>query len=331
MKYVVTGATGFLGNNIVRMLLAQGHEVTCILRQSQPTPALAGLQVQPVYADLRDAGTLSRQLGDFDQLIHSAALIQLGWSQLSESRQVNVAGTQTLVELCWSRRKRLIHISTVDTLAHAAQGVPIREGQRQPANPNCSYVQSKREAEQAVNDRVAQGLDAVIVHPGFMVGPYDWKPSSGQMMLSVAQGLGVLAPGGGCSIVDVRDVAAGVVAAGTRGLSGESYILAGENISYFQLWQEMALIAKVRGPRGRLPNWLASAVGTGGDLVAKFRRREPLINSANTAMGQLFHYYSSEKAQSQLDYRIHSWQQAIRDAWAWFGEVGMQPKSKSSR
>ncbi len=330
MKYVITGATGFLGNNLVRLLLAQGHEVTCILRQSQTPPALAGLNVQPVYADLRDAGTLSKQLGEFDQLIHSAALIQLGWSQLNESRQVNVLGTQTLAELCQSRGKRFVHISTVDTLAHALDRQPVSENQRDPAKPNCSYVLSKREAEQVVLTSVSRGLDAVIVHPGFMVGPYDWKPSSGQMMLSIAQGLGLLAPGGGCSVVDVRDVAAGIVSAGLRGQSGEHYILAGENVSYFQLWQEMALIAHVRGPRGRLPNWLAQAVGTGGDVFAKFRRHEPLINSANTAMGQLFHHYSSEKAKAHLAYTISSWQQALRDAWAWFAEVGMWPKSKSN-
>jgi dihydroflavonol-4-reductase len=223
----------------------------------------------------------------------------------------------------------MVHVSTVDTLAHAVDRRPVTEGQRQPANPACSYVVSKLEAEDGIQALVSRGLDAVIVHPGFMVGPFDWKPSSGQMMLSIARGLGWLAPGGGCSIVDVRAVASGVWAAAQSGRSGDHYILAGHNLTYWEIWQEMARITGVRGPRAQLPVWLAELVGGMGDLSAKFRKHEPLVNSASTAMGQLFHWYSSAKAQSTLGYEIPPWQPALQDAWDWFGQVGMRPGSRA--
>lgn len=329
MNYLITGATGFLGNNLTRILLDKGHQVSCIVRQNQRPPALSGLEVQPVYADLARPETLNDHLGEFDVLIHTAALIQLGWTRLAESRQVNVVGTLQLAEMCHHRGKRFVYISSVDTLAHAiSSSQPVTETQRQPGNPLCSYVVSKREAEQGIQKLVAQGLDAVILHPGFMVGPYDWKPSSGQMMLSVARGLAYLAPGGGCSVVDVRDVAAGVLLAIQRGQAGENYILGGHNVSYLELWQEMARITEVRPPQRKLPNWVARMAGWIGDGLTRLGRPEPLVNSANTAMGQLFHYYSSDKAQRELGYRFGPWQPALADAWEWFGQVGMRPGAK---
>lgn len=323
MRVLLTGATGFLGNNLLRLLIAEGHQVQVTLRGGTGGRALAGLQFDPVAGDLANVEQLLAEVSDFDVLIHAAALIQIGWSRWEESRQVNVAATERLAEFCRLKRRRMIHVSTVDTLAHAPDGRPRTEEDRAPAKPPISYVRSKREAEQKVLEQVERGLDGIIAHPGFMLGPWDWKPSSGAMLLAIAGGPTPLAPAGGCSAVDVRDVAEGILRAVERGRRGERYILGGENLSYLELWQRMArTVGKRSGPRGKLPNWLAAVAGSVGDLLGKLLRREPQVNSGATAMGQLQHYYSSEKAIAELGYRIGPLDDALEDEWRFLREYG---------
>jgi len=328
MRVLLTGATGFLGNNLLRLLVAEGHEVQLTLRPGAGGRALAGLKFDPVPGDLTNVERLLAESSDFDVLIHAAAMIQIGWSRLVESRQVNVTATERLAEFCRLKKRRMIHVSTVDTLAHAPDGRPRTESDREPGKPPISYVQSKREAEQKMLEQIEQGLDGIIIHPGFMLGPWDWKPSSGAMLLAIAGGPTPLAPAGGCSAVDVRDVADGILKAVDRGRRGERYILGGENLSYLELWQKMALaVGKRNGPRAKLPNWLAGIAGRVGDLAGKWMRQEPQVNSGATAMGQLQHFYSSEKAISQLGYRIGSLDDATDDEWQFLVEYGYVRKS----
>ena len=211
MRVLVTGATGFLGNNIVRALLAQGHTVAVAKRISSDPRTLDGLDVEAFDVDLNDLSQISSIIADVDLVIHAAAMIQLGWSRLSASRTVNVEGTRTVAEASRRHGVRMLHISTVDALAASDGKTPVDETQTEPPKPQCSYVISKREAEYAFLDQIEKGLDGVILSPGFMVGPHDWRPSSGEMMLALWKQWVPFAPAGGCSVADVRDVAAGVI------------------------------------------------------------------------------------------------------------------------
>ena len=318
MRILITGATGLLGNNLVRALLKEDHEVAVTVRHSSNRKALDGLDVEVMEIDLSKPSDVAMALSGAEVVVHSAAMIQLGWTRLEESRKVNVGVTSNIAEAARRKNARMIHVSSVDALGAAEESQPGDEGKLDPPKPACSYVVSKREAETAVILEAANGLDAVIVNPGFMVGPYDWKPSSGEMMLAVANTFTPLAPAGGCSVVDVRDVADGIISAIKHGQTGERYILGGENMSYLDLWQLMAKVSSKRGPKRVLPNWLASTAGKAGDFFGKLSKNEPQVNSAATEMGQMFHYYSSEKAKKHLGYKIGSVEDALRDAWDWF-------------
>lgn len=320
MRILITGATGFLGNNLVRALLENGHEVTATIRHSSDPRPLTGLDVEKRHVDLSDAAEVNLAVSNADLLIHVAAMIHVGWKKLEESRQVNVHSTSLLAAAARRNNIRMIHVSTVDTLAAAKDvGDVVDESRQEPTKPECAYVVSKREAEQVVLDQVKLGLDGVIVNPGFMVGPWDWKPSSGKMMLTLSK-IPILffTPAGGCSVVDVRDVADGIVSAMTHGRSGERYILAGENMTYLELWRMMANVMNKRPPVKGLSNWLASCVGSVGDLFAKISGRESELNSAALKLGQMFHWYSSQKAEQELGYRIGNVEDALQDAWEWF-------------
>ena len=318
MRVLVTGATGFLGNNICRLLIQQGHTAVAAVRPVSDLRPLDGLPVEKVTVDFANSDDIALALDDVDAVIHAAALIHIGWSKLEASRRVNVGNTIRLAQAARRKNIRMIFVSSVDALGKASKTNLGTEDTLDPPNPPNNYVVSKREAETEFLIEVANGLDGCIVNPGFMVGPYDWRPSSGEMMINVFKNFIFFVPGGGCSAADVRDVAAGTISAVTHGKAGQRYILGGENISYFELWSRMAKVMNCGGPKRNLRNWFAATVGFFGDAFGKIRGQEPLVNSAATQMGQIHHYYSSEKAADELGYEISSLDDAIADAFDWF-------------
>ena len=328
MKILLTGATGFLGNNLLRRLIELGHELTVIVRTSSDLRSLDGLAVERVYGDLSASPIvndlpLKQLVSTVDIVIHSAAMIQLGWKKLEVSLAVNRDATSDLAAACLANHKRMIHVSTVDALAAAAYPEQTcNESNLDPLKSECTYSRSKRAGDDAFLKCVQEGLDGVIVHPGFMLGPYDWKPSSGEMILAIAKQRIPFAPGGGFSVTDVRDVCDGIVSAITHARAGERYILAGENMTYFDLWCRIARIVGGKPPFRPMKNWLAKTVGFAGDCWTRLSGKETNVNSAALQMGQMFHYYTSEKAESELGYRIGSVEDAISDAWNWFQANG---------
>ncbi|QEG21801.1 NAD-dependent epimerase/dehydratase family protein [Mariniblastus fucicola] len=318
MKILVTGATGFLGNNLARKMLQQGHEIVTTVRATSDLRPLDGIDVEVIHADLTDPNAMAPVVEDVELIVHCAAMIQIGHSKRESCTAFNVGSTKLLAEAARRREIRMINVSTVDTMAAATDGVPVTENSADGPKYDCSYVFSKRAAASAFMEEVEKGLDGVTVCPGFMLGPNDWKPSSGEMLLFVAKTPLFFVAAGGCSVVDVRDVADGIMLAIKHGKTGEKYILAGENISYMELWKRMAKIVGCWPPRRKVSNFVAGLAGRTGDLISKFTKEELALNSATITMGQMLNWYSSEKAINELGYSIGEIDIAIEDAWKWF-------------
>ena len=326
MQVLLTGGTGFLGNNLLRMLLESGYGVTATTRHSSDPRPFDGLTIETLPIDLKEPNLVSSAVKDVDLVIHSAAMIHLGWTRQDEARRFNVEATRLLAQAARRKKIRMIHVSAGDGLAASQDGEPCDESDLTPPKPLCSYVASKRQAEEAVLEEVDAGLDGVIVNPGFMVGPWDWKPSSGQMMMAIAKGAGLFAPRGGCTVVDVRDVACGILSAIQHARRGERYILGGENLTYRELWSQMAEVVGKRPPISLTPRWANWAAGRTGDLWGRMTGKEPsFINSANTTMGSLIHWYRSDKAELELGYQNGSVEDGLIDAWQWFQQHGYKP------
>jgi len=318
MKILVTGATGFLGNNLARKMLQQGHQIVTTVRPTSDLRPLDGLDIETVHANLTDSKGMAPVVEDVDLVVHCAAMIQLGHSKRESSIAFNTGSTLVLAEAARRREIRMVNVSTVDTMPASKDGTPVSESDAGGAKYDCSYVMSKRAACEVFNKEVEKGLDGVTVCPGFMLGPNDWKPSSGEMLLFVARTPLVYVAAGGCCVVDVRDVADGIIRAISRGRAGEKYILGGENISYKELWTRMAKTVGCWPPRIKMSNLLASVAGKTGDLISKFRKEELPLNSAALTMGQMLNWYTSDKAIEELGYKIGDIDIAIEDAWNWF-------------
>jgi dihydroflavonol-4-reductase len=320
----VTGGTGLVGNCVIRELVCRGLPVRALCRKGTPRKCFDGLSIEIIEGDLNDTAVLRNAIAGCTAVIHSAALIHIGWKRLEESRNANVVGTQNIVAACIEHGARLIYVSTVDTLPAAiSMDSPIDEsGSGGVAKTPCTYVISKREAEQVVGKAVQdQKLDAVVIHPGFMLAPFDWKPSSGRMMLEVTKAPVALAPSGGCSFCDARDVAHGIVNAIDQGNAGDSYILGGVNLTYQDLWTRMLRTAgknrRVHTARPFL-NVVARLFNALGPLIPI---REGDINGAAIEMGQLFHYYSSAKAERELGYTRRPIDETLSEAWEWLQQL----------
>jgi dihydroflavonol-4-reductase len=322
MLTLVTGATGLVGNNVVRLLLNRGQRVRVLQRAKADPRPLAGLKVEFASGDVRDAESVRRACQGASLVIHAAALVHIGWTGLEEQRAVNVEGTRHVASACSESGARLVHVSTVDAMACGSRAAPADEETPLNAHVLCPYVVTKREAEQVVLEHVQGGLPAVIVNPAFMLGPWDWKPSSGRMLLAVAKGQGRFAPPGGNDFCDVREVAAGILAAAEKGTPGRRYILGGESLSYLEAWRMFAEVTGGPPPIKRVRKWLTLTIGSLGSLWGRISAREPDINLAAARMSNLEHHFSSERAIRELGYRVAPARLAAEAAWAWFKEQG---------
>ena len=331
---LVTGATGLVGNNVVRMLVNRGENVRVLVRpNARPaphaaatgngrgaaiTPPLLGLPVDTVAAGLLDLTAIERAVAGVTSVIHAAAIVHVGWRHLDEMRRVNVEGTRIVARAARLAGARLVHVSSVDALGLRADGGPADEDTSPGGMLECPYVVTKREAEQAVLAEVDRGLDAVIVNPVYMIGPWDWKPSSGRMLLEVGAGRGLFAPPGSNDFVDVRDVARGILAAREKGRTGRRYILGGEPLSYLDAWRVFARVTGRMQPLGVAPSAIVRMAGWCGDVAALVGGSEPTVNSAATGMSMLLHNFSSARAERELGYVRTPFETAVQDAWDWF-------------
>ncbi len=322
MPILVTGGTGFVGNNVIRLLLERGHQVRALVRSTTPQPAFEGLNVELVEGDICDAESVSLACEGTEAVIHVAAMVKIGWSQLVRQRQVNVGGTVNVAKAAHDKDIRMVYVSSVDALGIGTAEQPANEETPKIGKTPCSYVVSKTEAEAALQEVIHDGLDAVIVNPGFMLGPFDWKPSSGKMLVEVINKQPLIAPSGGMTLCHILDVADGILAALERGEAGRNYILGGTTISYFDAWCLFAEVAGTRPPKRKMGPAIRAIAGFVGDIFGKISRREPDINSAAIKMGSLFHYYDSTRAIDELGYSITDSRKTIEDAWTWFQEHG---------
>jgi dihydroflavonol-4-reductase len=322
---LVTGATGFVGSAVARVLLKAGHPVRVLARPRSDRRNLKGLSVEIVQGALEDAGSLAAAVAGCRYLFHVAADYRLWVPDPGPMFRVNVDGTHELMLAAQAAGvERIVYTSSVATLGVVPGGVADEETPSRAEDMIGPYKRSKFDAEAVVGDLIAeQSLPAVIVNPSTPIGPGDIKPTpTGRLIVEAARGR---VPGfvdTGLNVVHVEDVALGHLLAAETGEIGRRYILGGENLTLAEILAEVARLTGRRPPSFKIPYAAILPVAAGAEALARLTGREPFVTLDGARMSKKKMFFSSARAVRELGYVPRPARQGIADAVAWFKANG---------
>lgn len=321
MRIFVTGGDGLLGNNMVRILLKDKHQVTVFIQSGKDPGFLKDLDVNFAYGDLLNYDQLNDAMKGAEVVINAAAVTDTWPNQGKLYWKVNVDGVENVIRAVRENNvKKLIHVGTANSFGPGDMESPGNETNAfEGSKYKLDYITSKYKAQELILEEVKNNnLPALIVNPTFMIGPYDVKPSSGKMIISVIQGK---VPGyapGGRNFVYVKDVAQAIVNAVELGKIGECYILGSTNLSYKEMFGKIASIFNVKPPGLGIPGFAVLLYGRVLSLVGKLTGKEPVISYPLAVISNEYHYYSSQKAVQELKMPQTDIEFAINEAVDWF-------------
>jgi len=321
---VLTGATGHIGNVLVRELLARGEKLRLVIPPFDNTTSIEGLEVEKIEGDVRNIDSLKQAFKGADVVYHLAGIISiLGKTDLLH--QVNVVGTRNVVEACLqSAVPRLVYTSSIHAIEEPAHGTVIDETfPFDPDKVRGEYAKTKAQATLEVLEGVKNGLDAVVVCPTGVIGPYDFAPSEmGQLILDFARNKVKSGIEGGYDFVDVRDVVTGHILACEKGRTGEAYILSGEWTTVVDIMLLLEEITGIKAPCYKAPVWLALVGAVFSPLYYRLTKSKPLFTEYSIRTLASNAMVSRAKAGHELGYSPRPIREAIVDAVQWFKETG---------
>lgn len=322
MKAFVTGATGFLGSHVARVLADQGAELRLLVRASSNLKNLEGLKAETATGDLRDAASLERAMSGCDTVFHVAADYRLWVQDPAEMYKSNVDGTRAILEAARkSGVRRVVYTSSVATMGFNSKGHPADEDSPVSlADMIGHYKRSKFMAEQIAMEAGRNGMHVVTVNPTTPVGEQDVKPTpTGRIVVDFLKRKFPAYVETGLNLVDVRECARGHVAAFERGKPGERYILGGENLTLKQILDKLGRITGLPSPKIKLPYFFAFATGVVDEAITgRLLKREPRATVDTVRMGKKKMFASSDKAERDLGWKIVPVEDALRRAVEWF-------------
>jgi dihydroflavonol-4-reductase len=331
---LVTGATGFIGSQVVRQLLQRGDRVRIFARNSSRKSNVESFGCEITIGDLKDPISLLRCIQGCRRVYHVAADYRLWAKNPQDIYDNNVGGTRNLLSACCEAGvEKVIYTSTVGAIGMNKDGLPADESTPVKLDDMIGhYKRSKFMAEQVAHEFAASGLPVVIVNPTTPVGPGDIKPTpTGRIILEFIKNRMPAYVDTGLNLVGVEDVAKGHLLAEEKGKIGERYILGGENWSLEEILEALARICGKHTPRVRIPWILALTAGyLDNFFMGSILRREPMIPLEGVRMARYKMYISCEKARKELGYDPQPAEKALREAVEYF-RFEWHPDSEQDR
>jgi len=325
MRVFLTGATGFIGGNVARQLVAKGHDVVALVRPGADTRAIDDLDLQRVPGDLRDPSSLRGALNGCEALFHVAARYSFWVRDARAIHESNVTGTENVLEAALEAGvRKAVYTSSVAACGLPKNGTPGTEDT--PVDEHLLYGHYKRSkylAETAAWRFHQRGLPLVVVCPSTPVGEGDFKPTpTGRIIVDFLRGRMPAYVDTGLNLVDVEDVAAGHLLALEKGRPGERYILGNENMTLRDMLAALARASGRPAPRFRLPRALALAYARACETRARLIGGEPRCTVAEVRMSRHHMYFDASKAVHELGLTQTPTEQALGKAVRWFREHG---------
>ena len=329
MLALVTGATGFLGSHVARVLAEQGAELRLLVRPTSDLRNIADLNADRVTGDLRDAASMEKALAGCDVVFHVAADYRLWVRDPAEMYGSNVEGTRCLLEAARKQGvRRIVYTSSVATIGFTSGlnhgKVPDEESPVGIADMIGHYKRSKFMAEQVAVEAAKSAVDVVIVNPTTPIGERDIKPTpTGRIVVDFLKRKFPAYVETGLNLVDATECARGHVQALEKGRRGERYILGGENLTLKQILDRLAAITGLKSPTVKLPYLFAFATGVVDEMITgRLLGREPRATIDAVRMGRKMMFVSSAKAERELGWRTVPVDGALRRSAEWFRANG---------
>lgn len=335
MKCFVTGASGFIGANLVHELVARGHQVKALLRPGSDTRGLRGAEFERVDGDLGDTGRLAAAMRGCEWCFHVAASYHLWLPDYRPMYAANVEGTRAVIEAAAAAGcARIVYTSTVGCigLSKATNGRMIPTDETAPCSEtqmSNHYKRSKWQAEQVALELARKGRPVVIVNPSAPVGPRDAKPTpTGQVIVDFLNRAMPAYLETGLNWVHVRDVAVGHILAAEKGRVGERYILgnAEGNWTMAEAFTTLQEITGVPAPRARIPYFVALMAAYANEALAAVSGKPPKAPLAGVRMAKYKMFFNPAKAVQELGMPQTPPRQALAEAVEWFRENGYVKK-----
>ncbi len=330
MNILVTGATGFIGSHLCQALVKHGHHVRALHRPTSSLALLEGVPVERVQGDLFKPDSLALATRDIEVLYHCGGRVG-SWTDAEEMAASHVEGTQNILSAARQCEvRRFIHTSSVATLGiperttDSSETLPIMDERKSwnytPEKWPYGYAKHRAE-EEVVKSSTADGFETIILNPASVIGAGDKNLASSAIVMHMARGRRPPIPSGGLNVVHIDDVIAGHLAALEHGVSGERYILGGENITLEQLLVTVAEVVGMPRPRWHIPSWALRRLSKPAELLGRIMGI-PLRGHTFRLAGLHF-YYDSRKAQRDLHLPTpRSHRSAVEDAFAWYRDNG---------
>jgi dihydroflavonol-4-reductase len=326
MLAFVTGATGFLGSHVARVLAEQGASLRLLVRPTSNLKNLEGLNAETATGDLRDAASLEKAMSGCDTVFHVAADYRLWVRDPNEMYRSNVDGTRAMLEAARKNGvRKMVYTSSVATVGFTGNAqIADEDSPVSLADMIGHYKRSKFMAEQIAMEAGRHGMHVVTVNPTTPVGEQDVKPTpTGRIVVDFLKRKFPAYVETGLNLVDVRECARGHVFALLRGTTGERYILGGENLTLKEILDKLGSITGLPSPKIKLPYIFAFATGVVDEAITgRLLRREPRATVDTVRMGSKKMFASSAKAERELEWRIIPVEGALQRAVEWFQANG---------
>lgn len=324
MRCLVTGATGFLGTNLVHELVRDGWTVRAFGLPGSETRYIDDLPVEIMLGDITNPADVDRAVAGMEIVFHVAGDTSFWKRNIARQRLINSQGPVNVAEACLRHGvRRLVHTSTVDALGFNPEGLADEEWPTYNyANTGYNYADTKRDGELNVRAFNAKGLEVVIINPGSMLGPFDYTLQFGRLFFDLRDGNIPGIPKGGGPFAHVREVALAHITAARKGRPGEGYICGGINITYRELFQGIAAKFGKTAPGLDIPRWGFVLYGYVMEFISQFTNKPPEMNPGQARYMTVYPYYDSSKAVRELDFKILPLDQMIDDAYDWYRDNG---------
>lgn len=315
MKCLVTGATGHIGNVLVKKLYEKGYEVDALVMKNDDYSIIEPY-VKIIFGNILDKGMLLEVVKNYDLVFHLAGMVEIRFGNKKQLYKVNVQGTKNVLEVCQTNQiKRLIYTSSVHAIEEEKNNQPIKEPLiHNPKKVKGHYGKTKAIATDLILNQSCPTLETVVVYPAGIIGPYDYKLSNfGQVFTDYLAGRLTAYLKGGYNFVDVRDAADGIIQAALIGRDKQGYILSGHAITVKELLDQIADYTNKKKVRTKIAYWFIKSMSYLAEFIFLVLRKRPLFTHYSISVLNSNHNFDNTKAKTELGFNPRDIKESIKD------------------